>query len=144
MRLVVDTNVLITAFWKESAFNQIAQLPHLTLYAPSYALDEINRYREEITKKTGTTGAHFDGEKSRLFKRVRFFKLEEYRSSLKAVALGLKDLNEPQREALLEDIDFLALAHARRCALWSNDTLTKHQNRVDVLTTRELMLLLEP
>ncbi|MFH1095690.1 MAG: PIN domain-containing protein [Candidatus Micrarchaeota archaeon] len=144
MKAVVDTNVLLTAFWKGSVFNRIAPLPHLTLYAPAHAMVEICKHKETIARKTGVDGALFDEEVDRLTGRIRFFEVKEYRSSLQAAARCLKELPEGERTAALEDIDFLALAHARRCALWSNDALLKRQKAVVVLDTRELVLLLEP
>jgi len=144
MRLVVDTNVLLTAFWKNSAFGNISRLPNLTLNSPEYALEEIRGHRAEITKKAGIDSARFEQELGALSKQMRFFKEEEYRSSLKVVSKSLKELPLHERGAVLDDIDFLALAHERRCALWSNDALLKRQEIVDVLSTRELVLLLRP
>jgi len=43
MRLVVDSNVLFTFFWKNFVFRNILD-KSVELFSPEYALEEINKY----------------------------------------------------------------------------------------------------
>ena len=40
---------------------------------------------------------------------------------------------------MCNDIDFLALAMKLKLALWSNDSLLKKQNKVEVFSTMDLL-----
>ena len=52
MKLVVDSNVLFTLFWKNSIFSKISLRQDLELFAPEFAIEEINKYKKEIMHKT--------------------------------------------------------------------------------------------
>ena len=59
MKLVVDSNVLFTFFWKGSVFKNFLDTP-IQLFSPEYALEEINKYSLEIMKKTSlSVNPHF-------------------------------------------------------------------------------------
>lgn len=68
MNIVVDTNVLITFFWKHSVFQKILAKGYFTLYAPEYALEEINKYQRHILEKTQITIDEFNKKKRELAK----------------------------------------------------------------------------
>lgn len=51
MKIVVDSNILFIFFWKNSTFSNLCEQIELHLISPEYALEEINRYKEEIMKK---------------------------------------------------------------------------------------------
>lgn len=144
MRLVVDSNVLMTAFWPNSTFSDLASRHDMKLYAPAYALEEIRKHGAEIRQKTKATAHGFAQVAESLEATVRFFDKKEYSSGLREMGKELRGLDVKDAERIREDIDFLALAHERRCPLWSNDSLLKKQKSVVVLSTRELILLLGP
>jgi len=50
MRLVVDMNILFSFFKKWTFTRRVITRNDLTLYSPSYALEEIKRYEDEIKK----------------------------------------------------------------------------------------------
>jgi len=142
MKLVVDTNVLITFFWKNSTFNKIIHDKNLHLYAPAYALTEINKYAHHIQKKTGLSALRFKKLRNELYEHVQFMPFDEYASYfLTAQEMG-KGLTKEQYELFLDDLDFIACAFAWGCPLWSNDKLLKEKTKIEVLTTAEVVLLL--
>ena len=53
MKFVVDTNILFTFFWKNSFTKGLLVDQDLEYFAPEYSLEEINKYTDEILKKTG-------------------------------------------------------------------------------------------
>ena len=53
MEFIVDTNVLLTFFWKNSTFKKISLMQELDLFSPEFALKEINKHSDEIIKKCG-------------------------------------------------------------------------------------------
>lgn len=141
MKVVIDTNVLITCFWKGSVFRSLVQKSNLELYAPAYALEEIRKHREEIRKKVRLPLVEFAKTLQDLHMLVTFVSLHEYSQHFSEVLAIAKHFPHSENE-ILNDIDFLALAVHLDCLLWSNDALLKRQPLVSVVTTKEFILLL--
>lgn len=129
MRLVVDTNILFSFFWKDSFLAKIMVSQELELFSPEYALEEIKKYEKEIRIKTGLSQEGFNKKRGELPILITFIPLKEYRESLKK----LKDIPDKN------DMDFLALALMLKCPLWSNDIALKKQSRIKTITTKELL-----
>ena len=77
MKLVVDSNVLFTFFWKASVFKNFLDTP-IQLFSPEYALEEIDRYSLEIMKKTSLSKERFKKLKQELALKIEFISLKEY------------------------------------------------------------------
>lgn len=129
MRLVVDTNVLFSVFWKRSILPRVMSSQDLELYSPEFALEEIKKYSAEIRRKTKLSRAEFNSKREELPILVDFVPLKDYRGFFKELK-GIPDKN---------DIDFLALALKLKCPLWSNDKQLRKQTKVKVITTEELL-----
>ena len=137
MRLVLDTNILFSFFWKSSTSKGIMNRDDLVLVAPEIALKEIEKYADEIKRKTKISDKEFDQIKKELNEKVRFLPLEYYEEKMLFCFDFIEKLE--RKEEFLEDIDFLALALKLQCFLWSNDKLLKKQEEVIVLNTAELI-----
>jgi len=142
MRLVVDSNVLFTFFWKDSAFRNILN-KSIELFAPEYALEEINEHSSEIIKKTSCSESEFKKLKTDLALKVVFVPLEEYSSDFpRVISMADQLINEEYTE-FVKDIDFFALAVKISCPIWSNDKLFKKQSKLLVFTTKEIIELFD-
>ncbi len=128
MKLVVDTNVLITFFWEKSVLHRL--LYHHELFAPEFALEEINKYEKEIRQKIGLSVVSFKRIKTELATLAYFVSLSAYQQQIKKALKISPDKN---------DVDFFALALTLNLPLWSNDKKLKQQNKVLVYTTAELL-----
>jgi len=129
MRLVVDTNILFSLFWKGSFLQKVMVSQELELYSPEYALEEIKKYEKEIMRKTKLSKKEFNERRRGLPILVEFIPLKEYGKFFKQ----LKEVPDK------DDIDFLALALKLKCPIWSNDKALKKQNKVKVLATKEVL-----
>ncbi len=129
MELVVDTNILFSYFWKESFTRKVILCQGIRLYAPEYALEEINKYKTEIIKKTKITEKEFNDAKKDIALSVSFIPVEEYSAFLKDALDISKDEN---------DIDFFALCLKLKLPMWSNDVEMKQQRNVAVFSTKEM------
>lgn len=134
MRLVVDTNVLISFFNERSKARELSLLPDLELYSPSFGLDEIEEHKSEILKRFSLTEAQFTLIKKLLGTVVKFVGKEEYSEFLSG---AMKLSPDP------DDADFFALALKLNCLIWSEDTDLKKQSQVKVYSTKELIELLK-
>lgn len=129
MRLVVDTNVIFSLFWKRSILPKVMACQDLELYSPEFALEEIKKYEVEIRKKTSLSKREFNSKREELPILIEFVPLKEYRGFFKK----LKDVPDK------DDIDFLALALKLDCHIWSQDKALKKQEKVKVLATKEVL-----
>ncbi|MEK6932912.1 MAG: PIN domain-containing protein [Nanoarchaeota archaeon] len=133
MILVVDTNILFTQFWKNSFTKNLFKRIELELFSPEYVLKEIKFHMQEILERTEISKEDFIKLREELVKMIKFVPLKEYSDFLKdALKLSVDE----------NDIDFLASALKLNCAIWSKDPHLKQQNKIKVLTTKELIELL--
>ena len=102
----------------------------MELFAPEFALEEINKYKKDIMNKNNLNYEEFEHIKFNLAIAIKFISLEEYSKSLKT---ALKISPDPN------DIDFFALAIKLKLPIWSNDTKLKKQNKIEIITTTELI-----
>jgi predicted nucleic acid-binding protein len=130
MSFIVDTNILITFFWKENVFEKIIKKYKLVCYSPEYALEEINKYKDLIIQKTNISNKEFEAKRLELAININFVNLKEYEDCLKKALEISPDPN---------DIDFFALALKLNYPIWSNDKDLKNQNKVLVLTTKNIL-----
>lgn len=130
MKLVVDTNVLMTYFWKNSQTRKIIVRNDLELISPEFSLEEINKYKDEIMKKAKISEDEFKVSKIDLAIYVKFFSMNEYKVFLKKALEISPDSN---------DIDFIALALKTNLPLWSNDRKLKKQNIIKIYSTEEMI-----
>lgn len=130
MELVVDTNILYTYFWKNSFARRFLMRMSLELYSPEFALEEINAHESDILMKTGISSEEFKSLKEDLAIAVEFISLEEYAEFLKPTSEFSPDS---------ADADFLSLAMKLKLPLWSNESLLKKQNKVEVFSTSDLL-----
>lgn len=134
MKLVVDSNVLFTFFWKNSVAQKLFADQDLELCSPEFALEEINKYRDEIMKKTKITLNEFKSLRKELAIFVEFIPINEYTEYLPR---ALKISPDPN------DVDFFSLALKMQLPLWSNDHELKNQRTIKILSTKEVIELLD-
>ena len=129
MEFAVDTNILLTFFWQDSFTKGILLDQDFEFFAPEYALEEINRNKKEVIRKTKISQGKFEELKTDLAICVEFIPLKEYAKFLeKAMVIPNK-----------EDVDFIALALKFNLPLWSNDKGMKEQSLVKIYSTDELL-----
>ena len=143
MRLVLDTNILFTYFWENSAFRDICNNENAEFFAPVFALKEIDKYKEEIIRKTHITLIEFVAMRKEMGSHITFIDEKNYKKYYKEIKVSLKALPVKEQEEILEDVDFLAIAHMICCPLWSNDKLLKNQKDITVLNTDEIISILD-
>ena len=131
MEFVVDTNVLFTFFWKYSFTKGILVDQDFEFFAPEYALEELNKYTDEILKKTGISLDNFKELRTELAIFIEFIPLDEYKHFMPE-ALSLIPMYR-------NDMDFLALSLKFRLPIWSNDPHLKKQSKIKVYNTSELL-----
>ena len=133
MKIVVDTNILFSFFWKNSLTKKLILNSSLELYSPIYVIEEILKYKSEIIKKTNINNDSFDHFLNELKDSIQLIKRIDYSDFLVDAMLLSPDE---------KDADFFALCLKNSCPIWSNDLTLKKQEKIKVLTTKEIILLL--
>lgn len=130
--IVVDTSIIFSYF-RESVTKRLIISMSSLLIAPEYSLSELRKHEVVICEKAKISSDEFEKRFSDLKRIVSFVPLSEYREFIKP-ALRLSP--DP------DDVDFFALALATGSPLWSNDSVWKRQDRIDVFTTSDLLSVL--
>jgi predicted nucleic acid-binding protein len=130
MKLVIDTNIIISALIKDSLTRELIPDKNLELITPAYTLTEITKYREEICKKSGTNDVEFNILILILFKKIKIIDPKIYDKYLNEGKELIKDIL---------DIPFIACALAFNCPIWSDDKHFKKQNRIKIFITKDLI-----
>ena len=134
MRLVIDTNIVISALIsREGKASSLLFLSELQLYAPPFLLEEIEEHKSEILEKTELSELNFSIALARITSHICFVPVPDYAPYL----LTTKKFSPDP-----DDLHYLALALSLGCPVWTNDKRLKEQTRVLVLSTHELALKL--
>ncbi|MBS3136909.1 hypothetical protein J4232_00620 [Candidatus Woesearchaeota archaeon] len=132
MKIIVDSNILFSFFWRQSVVKRILFLEAFTFLSPAYALKEINKYQDEIEQKAKITHWQFDEQLKILKELVVFVDDDEYNKNYKEALEISPDSN---------DVDFFALSLHENAPLWSNYGDLKKQNAIKVFSTKEMIEL---
>ncbi|MFA5173632.1 MAG: PIN domain-containing protein [Candidatus Pacearchaeota archaeon] len=130
MKIVVDTNILFSFFWKKSITRKLLTTSNLELISPIITLKELEKYSKEIINKTNLTRKEFDIEINNLKEIINFIDKKDYYDFLKEAEKLSPDKG---------DTEFIALCLKYSCFLWSNDSLLKAQDKIRVLSTEEII-----
>ena len=135
-KLVVETNILYSFFWKNSPTHELLKslVSEFDLISPDFSLKELVKHKEEILFGTRVRANEFNELMKFLSAFVEFIKTSEYIDSI--------DEAKSLFPEHLKDVDFFALALKLNCPLWSNEKLHKRQSKVKVFNTDELSKLM--
>ncbi|MEA3330039.1 MAG: PIN domain-containing protein [Nanoarchaeota archaeon] len=130
MKLVIDTNILFSFFWKNSLTRELIINSSFELISPKLALKELNKYNQEIIKKTKINNKEFNNQLKKLKELVKFIDGKNYQIFIQEA----QDFSPDK-----SDSEFFALCLKENTILWSNDSLLKNQNKIKVLSTQDLI-----
>jgi predicted nucleic acid-binding protein len=136
MRLVLNTNILISAFIRNSTNRKILFFGSFEYYVPEYAFSEIEKYRDMIISKSNLNEVDYELFLNLLKTKVNIASKDVTKSTFREAKRIMDNIDK-------DDTVFVALALALDCPIWSNDTDFKKQKNVKVYTTEDLMKLLE-
>lgn len=136
MELVVDTNILFSFFKSDSTTRKIIVGTSLTLYAPQEIFTELIKYIDEICEKSSITKKEFNRIQKILSSLVKTIPQSIFWKEFDAAKSFLSDTAK-------EDAPFIGLAVYLGIPLWSNDKALKKQDKVKVLSTSDLLRIIE-
>lgn len=132
MKLVVDTNVLLSALIADSVTRTLLGAVDDPLVAPVGLKRELRQHGELVEEKSGLTEAEIEDLTSRLFGHIEFVpdsKLAAYR----------QEAADTLAEVDPDDVIFLATALAVDGGIWSDDRHFREQDLVPMVTTEDVL-----
>lgn len=132
MKVVADTNELFSFFNRRSLARSLALSDDLEVFAPVYALEELEDHKEKILQVFSLRAEQYLVILRLLRTVIVFVELEEYEDRMKEAGAISPDP---------DDADFFALALKLSCPLWSEDRRLAGQGRVRLIATNELKRL---
>lgn len=134
MKLVVDSNIIFSALISPGGKTaELIFLNDVELYSTRTLEVELFEHKMELIKKSGFSESEFDSICFFILKKIYFVETVEFFCFEEKAAKICPDEN---------DIQFFALCLAKGIPLWSNDKLLKNQSIVKVVSTHELVKLL--
>lgn len=138
MLLIVDANVVFSVLIKGGKTLDIFILnrdkKRFDFISPEFLMVEVENHASEIIKKTGLSTEEIGKVLDFLEKEIEFVSFEEFEEFYKEAEQISPDPN---------DIQYFALALKLNGAIWSNDKALKKQFAVEVLSTGEILKLME-
>lgn len=125
MKLVIDTNVLISALLKNSITREILLFPSFEFLLPEYALEEVEAHKGLISKRSGLSEEEIDIILSLLLENITIVSALDIKPFL-AKADKIIGHVDPF------DVPFVALyLSVESDGIWSND---KHFEDIEEIT----------
>lgn len=135
MKIVLDTNILISALIKESAVRFLIVNSPYKLFLPEFSFIELKKHLPVIKKKSKLSEQEISAIMEILLKNIKIIPmetlLEYHRTAFSIIGQIDKD-----------DVEFIAAALSIKDAIiWSDDTHFKRQNMIKILNTKEILSL---
>ena len=130
MNLIVDANIIFSSLIKDGKTIELLSHFSLNLYSPEFVLQEIEKHKTEILKKTKKTEKEFNDVFSFIKKIISIIPKEEFNGYIDSAN---KISPDP------DDVMYIALALKLKYPIWSNDKDLKKQNIVKIYSTEELV-----
>lgn len=137
MKLVVDTNILVSFFRPNPVNELVSRSKSIGLYllSPEHAIDELKKpeNKRKVLEYSGLNSTQFNKELSKLLVFVETIPSKSFKEF------------EPEAKQLIhgKDVPFFALALKMNCPIWSNEPRFKHQSKVEVVSTRDMIELFD-
>ncbi len=136
MKIILDTNILISALIRDSLTRKIILQSWFDFYFPEITLDEISKYKKMVLEKSGLTQSDYDIILNKLLESIILIPTEKIKNNLKEAKEIMKDIDP-------KDAVFIAASLSYEgSVIWSDDKDFLKQNKVKAITTEQIKHLL--
>ncbi len=133
MKLIIDTNILISAIIKNSVTRKILLSPYFEFCVPEFTFIELDRHFELLKNKTGLSETNLKSVIKIITENIDVIPKSKFQTHTSIAFDEMKNIDE-------FDTPFLALALSfNNDGIWSDDKHFKKQKLVQVWTTRDML-----
>ena len=136
MKIVIDSNRLFAAFIKKSVSRSILLSKKFIFYAPFEILDEFEKYKDYIIKKSKLEVNTFENLYINLLEPIYLVSRNKYKKELEDAIKIMQDID-------VKDAPFIAIGLALDLdGIWSDDKHFSKQSEVKTFSTSDLWKIL--
>ena len=136
MKLVIDTNIIISAIVKDSLTRKVLLSSYFEFYTPDIAFQELERHSDLLIKKTDLDHEKLVNIIELIKDSVNIVRSERFDDHISIAFDEMRCVDE-------SDAPFLALALSfSNDGIWSNDKHFQRQELVKCWTTQEMLEVL--
>ena len=137
MKIIIDTNILISSLLKDSTTRKILLNESLNFYLPEIVLSEVNKYLPYIIKKSRLSEVEIKIILNTLLENLILVPIDEYGKKIKEGMKIIGNIDE-------KDVQFIALALSiENDGIWPNDKHFKEQQKIKIFKTIDILKFLE-
>lgn len=134
MRLIVDSNQIISALIKDGLARTIVTSDRIEFYSLEYMADEVKNYMDYIVKKSGLPKRKVELLFRLFLQNIVIISEEDIKSKMDEAIQVMKDID-------INDSPILACALAiLNDGIWTNDKHFEKQDKVRVWKTKDLLI----
>lgn len=136
MKLVLDTNILISALLKDSTIRRILLNPLFEFYIPEFSIEEIEAHIDLIAERSNLSKEEVHLIMNMILANIYVVPSEQIINKYEEAKKIMRKIDE-------KDAPFLALALTiPNDGIWTEDRHFQRQNRVKIWKTKDLINLL--
>ena len=137
MKLIIDTNILISSLLKDSISRELLLNEFFEFYLPEIVLREVNKYLPYIIQKSKLSEEEIKKLLNTILENLNLVPIDEYKGKMNEGLEIIGNIDE-------KDTQFVALALAiENVGIWSNDKHLNKQEKIQVYKTKDIINLLE-
>ena len=136
MRLVIDTNVFMTGLLKDSIVRKVLSSENIQFFIPEHALDELEKHKNTLIKKSNINAAEFDEMVSLLLENIEVVPEPKIKAKFKEAEDVMKDID-------IKDSPFIATVLSIECdGLLTFDEYFQKQNKIKIFKIKDMINIL--
>jgi len=134
MKIIIDTNILMSALIKDSITRKIIFESGFDFYYPMESFKELLKYKSLILEKSGMDEIEYNNIFFLLLRKIKTIHAELIQDFFQKAKYLMHHIDP-------DDIIFIATALAFDATIWSDDMHFQEQNSIRIFTTKEMIKL---
>lgn len=135
MNLVIDSNILLVGFIKDSTVRKIIVESGWEFHYPEMSFHEVRKYKDMVLEKSGMNEEEYTKLLNHLLKHITLVPEEQIKPKIEEAGKILGKIDP-------DDVIFLATAFSiENSKIWSDDPHLEKQNEIRVFKTKHIVKL---
>lgn len=133
MKIIIDTNILMSALIKDSLTREIILKSDFDFYYPELSFGELKKYKDLILMKSNMNEADYRNLLTKLFNKIKIVREDKITNNLEEAKNIMLKIDP-------NDVVFIAVSLAvKDSIIWSDDRHFQKQSEIKIITTKEMI-----